>query len=154
MEVSRKITAATLSAGHNLRKLEKLTFLGRIAGFAKSHDVVTTQYGEADRLIGEFVSTRSDGKQALASACFLPASVGSQVVAALKKKDAQGVKFGFDIYAAPNAKSATGYEWKIKPLMEVKASAGMLEFTQEFPEIEAVATPAPAAPEAGKKAAK
>ena len=141
MELSRKITAATLSKGYNLRKLEKATFLGRIAGFAKSHDVVTTQYGEADRLIGEFVSTRADGEQTLSGTCFLPASVSTIIVGALKKKDSQGVKFGYDVTAAPNKKSATGFEWQIKPLMEVKQSNGMLEFTSEFPAIE-VAAPA------------
>lgn len=158
MELSRKITAATLSKGHNLRNLETEVYLGRIVGFAKTHDVVTTQYGEADRIIGEFVATRADGEMNMASTCYLPSVVSKLVVNALQEKDNQGVKFGFDISAAPNPKSATGYEWKIKPLMEVKASAGMLEFAASFPPVPGLASPVenakepePAAPTHGKK---
>ena len=131
MELMRKITPAFLAAGWNLKNIESEIYLGRIYGMATSLEIVTTQYGEAEKFIGEFVGTRADGETGMAAVCYLPSTVSHMLADALK--DGTGVKFGFDISAMPSEKSATGYEWKIKPLMEVKPTESLLSFATSFP---------------------
>ena len=137
MEVIRKVSASTLSAGHKLKGLEQEVYLGRIFGLAQSVEVITTQYGPQNKFEGEFVAQRVDTEKEKASAlmgptCYLPSVVSGIIADALADPKNKGVQFGFDIYASPNAKSATGYEWKIVPLMEVKPSPGLLEFANSF----------------------
>ena len=137
MEVIRKISAATLSAGHKLKGIEEERYLGRIYGFARSTEIITTQYGPQNRFDGEFVASRvatekEPAGECMGPTCYLPSVVSGIIADALSSPDSKGVKFGFDVFASPNEKSATGYEWKIIPLMEVKPSAGLLEFAKEF----------------------
>jgi hypothetical protein len=137
MEVVRKISAATLSAGHKLKGIEAEKYLGRLYGFAKSVEVITTAYGNADKFNGEFIAERSPNEHGeiiivMGPTCYLPSVVSGILAAAIVGPNSQGVKFGFDVYAVPDSKSATGYIWKLQPLMEIKPSAGLLEFAKDF----------------------
>lgn len=137
MEMVRKISTAFLSSGVKLKGLQEERYLGRIYGFAREAERIPTPYGENDKFTGEFVAERAQngntpGESGMGSVCFLPSTVSGMLAAALAEEGNMGVKFGFDVYAIPSEKSGTGYEWKIKPLMEVKPSAGLLEFAKDF----------------------
>lgn len=136
MEIARKVTGATLTAGHNLKKLEKETYLGRLYGVVSGTEVVTTQYGDATKFLGEFVAVTSDGETVTAPVAYLPELVAELTAGAFEKSDG-GVKFGFDFYAVPSDKSKVGYVWKAQPLMEVKPSESMLSFAAGFPALPA-----------------
>jgi hypothetical protein len=135
MELMRKVTPAFLAAGINLKKIDTEIYLGRIYGVATGMEQITTQYGEAEKFVGEFVATKADGETGMASVCYLPQTVSTMLADMLRDRgeDLQGVKFGFDIFAEPSEKSATGYTWKIKPLMEVKPTESVLAFASSFP---------------------
>jgi hypothetical protein len=135
MEIVRKITAATLSANVKLKGITESKYLGRIYGVAKDYESVTTQYGEAQKFKGEFIATKADGEICMSAVCYLPGTVSNLLASALKNDNVDGVKFGFDITAEPNEKSATGYSWKIQPLMEVKPTESLLAFADSFPAI-------------------
>ncbi len=142
MELVRKITAATLAQGVALKAITEKTYLGRIIGFAKGYEDVTTQYGIAKKLIGEFMAELPNGEKYMSPVCYLPELVSGMVVSALDDENNHGVNFGFDISANPNAKSATGYDWGCQPLMEVKVSAGVLEFAKNLPALPNAGIPA------------
>ena len=137
MEIIRKISTATLSAGHKLKGLDEEVYLGRIYGFAKAVEKIPTQYGLSDKFVGEFVASRvatdkEPATECMGPSCYLPSVVSNLIAEALAVPGNQGVQFGFDIYATPNEASGTGYEWKVIPLMEVKPSQGVLEFAKSF----------------------
>ena len=132
MEIARKISSATLVAGHNLKKLEAEKYLGRIYGVISGTEAVATQFGEATRFTGEFVAVCSDGEMVTAPSAYLPDLVSKMFEEAFNKSDG-GVKFGFDFYVVPSEKSKVGYIWKAQPLMEVKPSESMLSFSSGFP---------------------
>lgn len=137
MEIIRKISTATLAAGHKLKGIEVEVYLGRIYGVAKSVEKIPTQYGLSDKFNGEFVASRvatekEPASECMGPSCYLPSVVSSLIAEALAKEGSKGAEFGFDVYATPNEKSATGYEWKVIPLMEVKPSESMLAFAKTF----------------------
>lgn len=132
MEIARKVSGATLTAGINLKKLESETYLGRIYGVVSEVETVTTQFGEATKFLGEFVAQTAKGETATAPTAYLPDLVADLTEKAFESSDG-GVKFGFDFYAVPSEKSKTGYVWKAQPLMEVKPSESMLSFASGFP---------------------
>lgn len=137
MEISRKLSGATLVQGRSLKTIDKEVYLGRIYGVVESVESVETPFGvDADKFNGEFVCIREDGQQVTAPVCYLPPVVSGLTASAAKQ--GAPIKFGFDFSAVPSEKSKTGYTWKAQPLMEIKQSESLLSFASSFPALPAV----------------
>lgn len=133
MEMTRKITASTLTKGVRLNYIKESKYLGRIYGLVRRTEVVTSQYGEVDKFYGEFVAHRSDGREYLSAMSFLPTEVSSVVKRQLGVSPAGGMKFAFDFYAIPSEKSKSGFEWRIESVMEMEPALTTLSGFPDFP---------------------
>lgn len=130
MEYANKVTPSFLSNGIALKSIDKDVYLGRIYGIAGKVIEFTTQFGNQEKLEGEFVGIRAKDSQACtAGTCILPI-VGMKAISDALKS-AKGVKFGFDIFATPSKTS--GYSWKLVSLMDMEPVGDSLEFAKKFP---------------------
>lgn len=135
MEMLRKITISTcgfdktainlaLQNNNNL-PVELL----KIAGITTSAKPGQTDKGEFLKLIGEFrAANLVTGELFSSSACILPNFITESLSVALETSPE--VEFALCITAKYNAKSVTGYEFGVVPLVTAKASdklAGLLE---------------------------
>jgi hypothetical protein len=135
MEMLRKITISTCGFDKTAINLaieangKQATELLKIAGITTGAKPGQTDKGEYLKLIGEFRAVNLvTGELFSSSACILPNFVTEPLAVALESSPE--VEFGLLITAKPNAKSVTGYEFGVVPLVEAKASdklAGLLE---------------------------
>lgn len=123
MELARKVTPAFLTAGHNLRGLEDKVYLGRIYGIISAVEKTRTQFGLVPKYVGEFVGRRADGKEVIASSCFI--EDGPMVkINELLKSDAP-VKFCIDVFAKDDL--------EFFHAMEPSSLQKQLDFAKEIP---------------------
>ncbi len=117
----------------------------KIVGVTTSATPGQTDKGEYLKFKGEFGAVNMDtGESFSAAVCILPNFIADTLSAALEASER--VEFAFMIGAKYSAKSVTGYEFTVTPLIEAKPSdamARLLELTGDItPKLEA---PKPAA---------
>lgn len=137
MEISRKISGSTLTAGINIKSSKARRYLGRIYGIATSTEQVETAFGvPASKFIGEFVAHRADGKTATAPVAYLPPACIPTVEEALIEFGP--TKFAFDFFVQTEAGVV---RWFFTTL-ELSAADSPLAFASVLPRVEDVAHPA------------
>lgn len=136
MEILRKITIKTAGnftrarlneviAAAKLADAEQAPIL-RVAGESSGAKTGQTDKGTFTKLSGSFIATDlTTGAQYQSGQCILPEFIGAQLGAGLIGGDS--VRFAFEIAVQRKDDAITGYQFAIKPLMETKLSAPMLE---------------------------
>lgn len=129
MELARKVTPAFFINGISLNSISKEVYLGRVYGIANKLVRFNTQFGENEKLQGEFVGVRSKDKESCTSGtCILPKSATDIIGKVLAQHKA--VRFGFDVYASPSKE--TVYSWKLVSLMDLEPVSSALSFSEKF----------------------
>lgn len=127
MEIAKKITVGGINGIRaGFKDIKGREFVARIAGLVSSVNPKTTTFGVSYEFIGEFLATNMDGEMIAGPKCYLPSPADGLLVAAVDAAGGKSVEFGFDIFVqeVPKTKpSDIGYEYKIKPLIELKVSS-------------------------------
>lgn len=147
--IKERAAAVENGAGFDLLKV-----VGRTTTAAKG----TTDKGTFIKLGGEFTAINAiTGEVFTSGACILPTFIAEQLAAALDKSPQ--VEFGLLIGAKRSDDAVTGYEFTVRPLIEVKPTESMQALLAAAG-VDLAALPAPAptppasapAPKSGKGA--
>ncbi len=146
MEIVKKLTLRTMNLGKiQIRKAvteeNPTASLAKIVGRTTTAQPVQSEQGESIRLIGEFNGVNLlTGEAFTSTTCFIPNFVAQPLANALQ--ESESVDFAIEITAKYSEKSAVGYEFGVKPLLETKRTNAL----QELMDRAGVALPALAAP--------
>lgn len=133
MEIARKISVGGINGiKRGFKGIEVLTFVARIIGIARSAKVEEGDNGAYVKFGGDFQATNMDGEVITAPVMFLPEPASSLLENAVKSAEGGDVRFGFDIFVEPNESVAIGYNYKVKPLLEVKPSDPMADLMKSI----------------------
>lgn len=117
--IQRKIT---------MKELQKLPMDAtmKLAGIVTKTEMVTTNYGESTRFIGNFAAKMPDGSIIRSGVCFVPKAAEGMLAGALaghmNDEKFTGVEFAFEIGKVESKASKTGYEWSVKTLIDTVES--------------------------------
>lgn len=132
----------------DIRILEKDTMLMRLFGQATGYQVKTSQYGDSLQFEGIFKAINAETGEIFRSGkCFLPKVFESHLGGLLDQIET-GAEFALDIYAIP-ANNAFGYEYRVRPLLEVQESPVLARLESLVYGTPQLAAPAPTAPAEG-----
>lgn len=146
MELVKKLTLRTMNLGKAvIRKAVpeegSVSSLAKIVGRTTAAQPVQSEQGESIRLIGDFTGINLlTGEVFSSTVCFIPNFVAQPLANALNESDS--VEFALEITAKFSEKSAVGYEFGVKPLLETKPTNAM----EALLERSGVALPALSAP--------
>ncbi|HEY6018368.1 MAG TPA: hypothetical protein VIY48_00250 [Candidatus Paceibacterota bacterium] len=125
--------------GEPKKMLEAPVMVMRVIGHATGYEVKSSQYGDSLAFKGTFKATNLEtGEISHSGQCFLPNVMADQLGSVLDQVDS-GAEFAVDVAAVP-ANNVFGYEYRVKPLLEVKESPILAALEAR---IEAPALPAP-----------
>lgn len=147
MEIVKKLTLRTMNLGKavirkNVTEEAPNASLAKIVGRTTAAQPVQSEQGESIRLIGDFTGVNLlTGEIFSSTVCFIPNFVAQPLANALTESDS--VEFAIEITAKFSEKSAVGYEFGVKPLLETKPTNAM----QALLERSGVALPALTAPD-------
>lgn len=114
----KKMSAKTLIG--KIDPPEKQVDLFAVYGVATGTKNGTSTFGDWLAFIGDFEGVEIvTGEISRSPVCFLPEPAQGMLEAALMKNE-NGVEFSFIIGIKPNAKSTTGYEYTVKPVVASK----------------------------------
>jgi hypothetical protein len=155
MEIVKKLTLRTMNLGKVvLRKAVPEEgdnkSVAKIVGRTTLAQPVQGDNGESLRLIGDFTGLNLlTGEIFSSTVCFIPNFVAEPLANALKESDA--VEFAIEITAKFSEKSAVGYEFGVKPLLETKPTNAMQALLERSGvALPALTAPVEAAPEQAK----
>lgn len=116
---------------------EKPTALFTVIGIASGIKSGPSPYGEYVALTGQFEAMNLEtGEQYVAPICFLPDPLQGMIVAQLRTPDENGkmvtVQFGVEV-GVRAAKSATGYEYTVRELVEADRNDPLADLRKALP---------------------
>lgn len=115
-------------------------FVMRILGVCRAVEVVTSPYGEAIKLKGEFRATGQDGAESVSGVCYLPDVLTDMIAGAVENAEGRPVEFAFDIFALPDETSTVGYVYDVRSLTQMEPTDAIKRLASNLP---APALPAP-----------
>jgi hypothetical protein len=155
MELLSKISVKTCKAnpemefvtvdGKQVPRAKGEQTLLRVTGIAKDKKLVNTDFGTSVQINGMFQGTNiKTGEVFRAAKCFLPEIAAGLVDGALAEGVTE-IQFAFDIGVKP-ANSATGYEYTVKPLIDLTENDPLAMLNNALAKSAPLAIAAPAAP--------
>lgn len=131
--IAKKITVGSLNnVRRGFKGIEEQQFVARIYGSASGCTVEDGQLGSFTKFTGQFKGVNAEGEVTIAPVCYLVAPADTLLREAITAAEGKAVDFGFDFHVVPNESAVLGYEYRVKPIIEVKTSEPMLALEASF----------------------
>lgn len=131
MELLAKITVKTVGAQPKPKSVTAQTDLCAIYGILRKYSIGQSAYGEFIKFTGDIEARNTDTGEVFKSGnLILPGIIAGVLQGAVDGNPESDVEFGIIVGVKPSEKGNTGYEYTIKPLMEVKEADALIALRQ------------------------
>jgi hypothetical protein len=119
----------------------------QVFGFATKSEEKETELGSSFAHKGDFTAVNLiTGETFMGNKLYIPEPMSGMLAnitnSLIESEGKANVQTAFEIIMKPDAKSATGYVWRLKPLMEVKSSTPAAAMLEHFKSTGTVTVPA------------
>lgn len=127
MELLAKITVKTVGAQPKPKSVSAYIDLCAIYGILRKYTIGQSAYGEFIKFNGDIEAKNLDtGEVFKSGSLILPGIIAGVLQGAVDGNPDSDVEFGVIVGVKPSEKGNTGYEYTIKPLMEVKEADALI----------------------------